>query len=137
MRAVIPHVLTLSLPNQVYYAIVPMLQDNRQSGHGDFSYFLQSFASREHAAGGHAPTESSNLKKAEIKLIMGTVFSLKTSPEVSKSRTHKMSADSLNEIRAWLLAFETVPDVVVSWEDAEGNELSKEIDQAGQSVEQP
>lgn len=37
--------------DKVYYAIVPMLQDHKGSGHGDFAYFLRSYHCREGSAG--------------------------------------------------------------------------------------
>lgn len=52
-----------------------------------------------------------NMHKSEVKLLTGTVFSLKTSPEVSKSRTHRISADSLNELRAWYLSLSVSPSL--------------------------
>jgi len=113
--------------DEVYYAIVPTLRDSKGSGHGDFAYMLQSWNSREDA-GAIPALDSINLYHAEVKLLTGTVFSLKSSPEVSKSRTHRISADSLNELRGWLLSFELVPDVKVDWTDAEGNTLDRTID---------
>ena len=117
-----------------FYAIVPLLQDVHGSGHGDFSYFLKSFSSSAGTAGDSGLLESINLMGAHVRVVTGTVFSIKTNSEVSKSRVLKISADSVNEMRAWLACFETVPDVSVSWVDSQGVELSKNADLEGETL---
>jgi len=45
-------------------------------------------------------------------VLQGTVFTLKTSPEVSKSRVFRLSTETLNEMRSWFQALENVEGVV-------------------------
>ena len=49
----------------------------------------------------------------QVTILQGTVFTLKTSPEVSKSRVFRLSTETLNECRAWFQAFENVDGVVM------------------------
>jgi len=112
---------------KTYYAIVPLLNDRHGTGHGDFANIMQASDSLEDMLAGKL-TDKMDLNGAEVKWVTGTVFSLKTAPEVSKSRTIKISADTLDEVRAWMSSFELVPGVVVSWVDSKGAVLSPEPD---------
>ena len=52
-------------------------------------------------------------RQNQVTILQGTVFTLKTSPEVSKSRVFRLSTETLNECRAWFQAFENVDGVVM------------------------
>lgn len=112
---------------ETYYAIVPMLTDKKGTGHGDFAYMLHSATSLKDAIAGKF-IEKINLHGAVVSILQGTVFTIKTSPEVSKSRVFRMSADTLNDVRGWFLSFESVEGVGVMWENDKGESLSRDFD---------
>ena len=112
---------------ETYYAIVPMLTDKKSTGHGDFAYMLHSATSLKDAIAGKF-IEKINLHGAVVSILQGTVFTIKTSPEVSKSRVFRMSADTLNDVRGWFLSFENVEGVGVMWENDKGESLSRDFD---------
>ena len=60
-----------------------------------------------------------NLHGAQVTILQGTVFTLKNSPEVGKSRVFRLSADTLNDVRGWFSAFEGIDGVTVAWENGE------------------
>ena len=103
---------------ETYYAIVPMLTDKKGTGHGDFAYMLHSASSKTEAVAGRW-LDKINLHGAQVTILQGTVFTLKNSPEVGKSRVFRLSADTLNDVRGWFSAFEGIDGVTVAWENGE------------------
>ncbi|EKX51044.1 hypothetical protein GUITHDRAFT_102967 [Guillardia theta CCMP2712] len=90
----------------------------------DFAYLLELYHDR-HAAERDEKVEKVHVTNATIQFVQGTVFTVKTTGELNKKgTTHFLSANSVDETKAWLGAFELVPGAHVSWVGKDGSTLS-------------